>query len=128
MSTDRLRKKQKLMIEAMVQSSNIVSLACEAVGITRQTHYNWIKANKRYAEEIESLEEKQIDLAENKLMVNVKKGNQRSIEFYLNSKGTKRGYGKNTLHVENTGTLHVTPSKEDYDKARKEMEEHFGSK
>lgn len=116
------------MIENMGKLAGNVSVCCDEVGISRQTHYRWLRENDRYVDEIHNSIERYVDIAESNLILNVQSREQRAIEYFLDSKGKSRGYGKNTLHVENTGTLHVTPSKEDYDKARKEMEEHFGSK
>jgi len=40
---DNLSPKKKAMVEALTKALGIVKMACESVGISRQTHYNWLK-------------------------------------------------------------------------------------
>lgn len=64
-----------------------VSIACEKVGLSRQTVYRWMeedqefkaKVDKAIAVGIDSI----CDLAESKLVSNINSGNQRAVEFYL---------------------------------------------
>jgi hypothetical protein len=80
------------MIEALVASLGIVTEACEAVGISRQCHYKWMKEDEKYKELVEDISEIVLDFAEGKLHKQIKNDNTIATIFYLKTKGKKRGY------------------------------------
>ncbi len=105
------------MIRALEKSMGVISTACSNVGITRQTHYNWLEKDPKYAAEVDAINEKSIDFAESKLfqLINgveipetkvflsegtiithdMKKKfapDTAATIFYLKTKGKKRGY------------------------------------
>lgn len=96
MNKIRLKKKQKLMIEALIKSLGNITIACESVGIGRTTHYLWLKENPKYKKEVEETEERTLDFFENALFKQAKAGNMTAIIFYLKTKGKKRGYIERT--------------------------------
>jgi len=101
---------KKAMVEALKSSFGIVSTAASNVGISRQTHYNWIKDDPEYSEQVENINEAAIDFVESKLRekingVTVQTYNSKgepviyeqppsdtAIIFYLKTKAKKRGY------------------------------------
>jgi hypothetical protein len=125
----RLSKLQKEMIAALEKTGLNVALACTMVTTGRTVHYKWIENNPKYKAAIEEIHESLIDLAESKLIINVKKGDQKAIQYMLDSKGKARGYGKAKIELstedgkplEHSHT--VTP--EEIKQARKVMNEHF---
>lgn len=86
-----MRDKEKFL-DAFAAKLGNVKEACEAAGIARKTFYNWKNNDEEFAEEIESIEEGLIDLAETKLLENIQKGKTNEILFYLRTKGKKRDY------------------------------------
>lgn len=105
---------KKAMIEAMKETYGIISTAAEHTGISRQTHYNWLKEDPEYSEAIENINEAAIDHVESKLRekingVTVQTYNAKgepviyeqppsdtAIIFYLKTKAKKRGYVERT--------------------------------
>ena len=87
---------KKAMVEAMKKSLGIISTACAEVGINRSTHYDWLKTDEEYKQEIEHIAESVIDFAESKLHTLIDKGDVASTIFYLKTKGKKRGYVERT--------------------------------
>lgn len=87
-----LRGKKKLMLEALKAQLGVVSAACNQVGISRNTHYKWLRENEKYKEEVENLPEVTLDFVENALLKNIKSGNVTAQIFYLKTKGKERGY------------------------------------
>jgi hypothetical protein len=83
---------KKAMIEALEKSLCVVTTACKQVGIDRQTHYNWLKRDKKYAEAVENLQDITLDFAESQLHKQIKEGNTTATIFLLKTKGKKRGY------------------------------------
>ena len=109
------------MIGALEKSLGIVTTAAEAVGISRKTHYQWLKEDPEYRQEVEALSDAALDFAESKLFekitgVEVASGvnkdtgepitysvppSDTAIIFYLKTKGKHRGYIEKT-QVEST--------------------------
>tara|TARA_R110000751_G_scaffold102728_10_gene197786 strand:- start:5862 stop:6245 length:384 start_codon:yes stop_codon:yes gene_type:complete len=87
--TDTLKK---AMLSSMEQSLGIVTSACKAVNISRDTHYRWMKEDEIYNESINSLDEMALDFAESSLHRQIRDGITSATIFYLKCKGRKRGY------------------------------------
>lgn len=83
---------KKEMIDALERSLGIVSTACQAMGMSRQTHYNWMKADEEYKSAVLELEDRTIDFAESHLHKLIKDGNPAATIFFLKTKGKRRGY------------------------------------
>ncbi len=87
--------KKQLTKKILLELSEIpnVSLICKKLSISRQTFYRWKKENPEFNKAVdESLEygiESISDLAESKLIENIKNGKQRSIEYWLNNNKKK---------------------------------------
>lgn len=118
---DKTDSNKKKMLEALGRSLGIVSTACAAVGISRQTHYEWMSEDEEYKKAVADIDEKVIDFAESKLhqlvdgvkiavpdpknpnktiMVYKEPPNATAVLFMLKTKGRKRGYEQNTRSVE----------------------------
>lgn len=88
----KLKKKQRLFIEAFSKNAANISRACTAVGITRRTYYNWLENNDEFASIIDDINESQIDQAESLLKVRMNDGDTTALIFFLKTKGKSRGY------------------------------------
>jgi hypothetical protein len=98
---------KKAMIAALEKSLGIVTTASKEVGISRNTHYTWLKEDEAYASEVESISDMALDFAESQLHQQIKNGEVTSTIFYLKTKGKKRGYIERQ-EVENSGTMAIT--------------------
>lgn len=83
---------KKAMIQALEKALGIVTQACKVVGISRQTHYNWMAADEDYKGAVEDLGDVALDFAESKLHKLIDSGNPAATIFYLKTKGKNRGY------------------------------------
>jgi predicted DNA-binding transcriptional regulator AlpA len=79
------------MIQALEKSLGIVTSACKVVGISRQTHYNWMEDDE-YKAAVMELGDVALDFAESKLHKLIDQGNPAATIFYLKTKGKERGY------------------------------------
>lgn len=80
------------MLEALEKTLGVVSPACTSVGISRNTHYVWMKDDPDYKEAVDGLLEFQMDFVESKLFENINNGDTGSTIFYLKTKARSRGY------------------------------------
>jgi hypothetical protein len=84
--------KQKDIIDVFRKKGCNISATCNALGISRQTYYNWLKNDEDLKIEIEDSKEAVLDNVESKLLAAINDGNITAIIFYLKTKGKHRGY------------------------------------
>ena len=89
---DNLSPKKAAMVEALTKALGIVKMACESVGISRNTHYRWLKEDEAYKEACDNLPEVVLDFAEHHLHKLISQGNPAATIFYMKTKGKHRGY------------------------------------
>lgn len=80
------------MIEALEKTLGVVTTACKQVGISRETHYRWLKEDMQYADACADVGNVTLDFAESKLHEAILEGNIAAIIFFLKTKGKVRGY------------------------------------
>ena len=84
----QLSARQKKMIKVL-RDTHIIKTACDRVGISRQTHYRWVKENKEYAKQVdESIAEGVAlinDMAETQLISKIQNGNTFTIRYWLDN-------------------------------------------
>lgn len=88
--------KKKAMIDALTSTLGIVSIACQKVGISRQTHYEWLRTDDTYKLECNDIKNYSIDFVESKLFECIKDKRETSIIFYLKTQAKDRGYVERT--------------------------------
>lgn len=100
---NRVEENKEKLLEALTKTRGIVAYACQTVGISRKTFYNYVNTDDAFAEQVDDIVELQIDVAEAALLKKIKKENLAAIIFYLKTKGKKRGYvEKQVIESDNT--------------------------
>jgi transposase-like protein len=102
-SVQKTDKKKSDFLIALKNNNGNISEACQAINIGRQTYYSWIEKDETFKQDAEDAQESLIDLAESKLVENIKDNDNTSIIFFLKTKGKKRGY------IEKQEIEHVKP-------------------
>lgn len=81
-------RKEQALLEQLKTIPN-VSLACEKVGLSRNTVYRWCREDPEFKarldEALESGVESVNDLAESKLIANINSGSMRAIQYWLDN-------------------------------------------
>jgi hypothetical protein len=90
MTTTDIKKGQ--MLEALEKSLGIVTTATKTAGISRETHYRWMKEDPEYKEKVDSIGDIALDFAESQLHKQIREGNSTATIFFLKTKGKNRGY------------------------------------
>ena len=98
------------MLQALTTSLGNVTEAAAAVGMSRETHYDWLKNDPEYSAAVASLKNVALDFAESQLkklmegaerqalthdgeVVTIKDApNTSAVIFYLKTQGKQRGY------------------------------------
>ena len=110
---------KRAMIEALEACLGLVTHACKKVGISRETHYKWLRQDEEYRLRCEQVGEIVIDMAESSLYKQINQGNTAATIFFLKTRGKKRGYEQEDNH------LMLQPKHEivlTYDAEKKEIE------
>lgn len=101
---------KKAMIDALEKSLGIVTSACKAVGISRETHYRWLREDEDYSTSVRSIEDIALDFAESQLHKQIKEGEVSSTIFFLKTKGKRRGYVERQEIDTNIAPINITIS------------------
>ena len=84
--------KKKMLIESLENSLGIVSTACSKVNISRSSFYKWYKEDEDFRKKVDEIDSVKLDFVESQLFKNIQNLKEKSIIFYLQHKGHKRGY------------------------------------
>lgn len=93
------------IIDALIKTHGMMSKAARILNCDVKTISNRMKECPEIAEALEEAEAIRLDEAETMLDKNVKKGDQRAIEFFLSKKGRLRGYGTDSKEKDNVPDL-----------------------
>lgn len=86
------KKEMEIVVDVYKRKGCNISATCDALKISRQTFYNWLENVPKIKDGIEEADESLIDFAETKLIEKINNGDTSCIQFYLRTKGRKRGY------------------------------------
>jgi len=86
-----LTEKQEAFLDTLEKSLGVVSTALLKEGITREEYTMWLK-NNVFKAKVEHINELSLDFVENKLLKKIKEDDLNAIQFFLKTKGKKRGY------------------------------------
>jgi len=90
----RISGKQAKMISELGRSLGIVTPACKEAGISRETHYKWLRTNPLYANAVNELEKQKEDLIEQAFLNLVIDKNPQAVIHAVKTKLKHRGYGE----------------------------------
>ena len=112
--------KKDTLLQALENSLGIVSTACNRTGISRSSFYKWYKEDEEFRQKVDEIDNVKLDFVESKLFKNIENEKEKSIIFYLQHKGHKRGY----IQRQN---INLTSNEEDIKKIEIEIIESKGN-
>ena len=112
--------KKDTLLQALENSLGIVSTACNRTGISRSSFYKWYKEDEEFRKKVDEIDNVKLDYVETKLFKNIENEKEKSIIFYLQHKGHKRGY----IQRQN---INLTSNEEDIKKIEIEIIEPKGN-
>ena len=120
MSKKEHNLKKDTLLQALENSLGIVSPACNRTGISRSSYYKWYKEDEEFRQKVDEIDNVKLDFVESKLFKNIENEKEKSIIFYLQHKGHKRGY----IQRQN---INLTSNEEDIKKIEIEIIESKGN-
>ena len=112
--------KKETLLQALESSLGIVSTACNRTGISRSSFYKWYKEDEEFRQKVDEIDNVKLDYVETKLFKNIENEKEKSIIFYLQHKGHKRGYVQRQ-------NINLTSNEEDIKKIEIEIIESKGN-
>ena len=112
--------KKEALLEALENGLGIVSTACTRTGISRSSFYKWYNEDEEFKKKVDEIDNVKLDFVETKLFKNIENEKEKSIIFYLQHKGHKRGY----IQKQN---INLTSNEEDIKKIEIEIIESKGN-
>ena len=88
----------------LIAKDGHVGAACKALGITRKRYRKWAESDAEFAQDCQDAMESLIDLAQSKLVENIRKNVSKDIQFLLKTQARHRGYGDKVEH-EHSGMI-----------------------
>lgn len=82
----------KKIITAYEKKAGNLSATATALGVSRQTLYDWQHEFPELKSQMKDVEESLLDFTESKLLEAIQSGNLTAIIFHLKTKGKERGY------------------------------------
>ena len=86
-----LSPSQELFLSVLEKSLGIVSIALQKADVSRDEYVVW-QDNIEFKRRLDLISDTSVDYVENKLLALINKGDLSAIQFYLKTKGKKRGY------------------------------------
>lgn len=88
----RIEKEKEDLLNALAQTSGIVSSACKAANVSRMTYYRFYEEDATFRERADDIKELQKDFAESLILKKMKEGDTTMIIFYAKTQMKDRGY------------------------------------
>ena len=112
--------KKDTLLQALESSLGIVSTACTQANVSRSSFYKWYNEDEEFKNKVDEIDNVKLDFVESKLFKNIENEKEKSIIFYLQHKGHKRGY----IQRQN---INLTSNEEDIKKIEIEIIEPKGN-
>lgn len=89
---ERVAQEKADLLQALANTSGIVSSACKAANVSRMTYYRWYNEDPDFREKADDIKELQKDFAESLILKKMKEGDTTMIIFYAKTQMKDRGY------------------------------------
>lgn len=104
-------------LRVLKKTLGVVTAATRECHISRTCYYDWYNTDAIFRKKVDEINEHAIDYVELKMFEAIKNGDRRLIQFFLSTRGKKRGY---TTQIEvqqdkrSTVQINVTPFEDEY--------------
>lgn len=112
---ERVAQEKADLLQALANTSGIVSSACKAANVSRMTYYRWYNEDPDFREKADDIKELQKDFAESLILKKMKEGDTTMLIFYAKTQMKDRGYterkeitGKDGESLLNTKEIDIT--------------------
>lgn len=89
-----MEKDKEALLEALHNTSGIISSACRAAGVSRMTYYRYYNEDPEFRERADDIKELQKDFAESLILKKMKDGDTTMLIFYAKTQMKDRGYSE----------------------------------
>ena len=97
-------EKKSELLAALTDALGIALFACKRADVRYEEYLAWRRDDSEFARQVDLIEERAIDFVEGKAFEEIKKGNARLIQFFLQTKGRARGYARASANEKTSKT------------------------
>lgn len=87
-------ERQSALLEALREALGIALFACKRAEVSYDEYLEWRREDPEFARQVTLIDERALDFVEGKAFEEIRNGNARLIQFFLETKGRGRGYAK----------------------------------
>ena len=98
-----VKNKMRLLV-ALSLTHGSIARACRKAKLSRQTFYDWQSDDEEFAAFVDEIEEAKNDMAEDALLILVRRLRDAPVIFYNKTRNKKRGYGEVERETESINT------------------------
>lgn len=108
----RVKERQKKFIEKYRENVGMYWQSVRDLEEEEKDIRLWILRNEWFRDELNRVDEEIADAVERKLLDKITEGSEKSIHYYLDAKGKKRGYGASMGNITVSQGVIVLPTRE----------------
>lgn len=88
----RVAADKATFLRSLKSKLGVVSAASLECNISRTTFYDWLHNDPAFKRKVDQINEHAIDFVESKMFEGINNGDRQLIQFFLSTRGKKRGY------------------------------------
>lgn len=86
------RFSQKKVLDCVKKHDGFLTYVAKELGVSYQTIWNYVQRFPKIKAALQDLKERNLDIAETKLLEKINQGSSTDIQFFLRTQGMSRGY------------------------------------
>lgn len=102
------------LLAALEETLGIALFACRRAEIEYDDYRAWLRDDPEFARRVDLIDEIALDFVEGKALDEIKNGNARLIQFYLQTKGKARGYDPTASNAPRQTVAFLSPEEMEY--------------
>ena len=102
------------LLDALEETLGIALFACRRAEIEYDDYRAWLRDDPEFARRVDLIDEIALDFVEGKALDEIKNGNARLIQFYLQTKGKARGYDPTASNAPRQTVAFLSPEEMEY--------------
>ena len=109
-----VEERKEAFLQELYKTLGCALGACRKTGFDRATLEAWLQDDAEFADRVRLIAEDALDYVESRMFDEIKNGNARLIQLYLEKKGKARGYGDRTDSARTGSIAILTRDEMDY--------------
>jgi len=102
-------QRKAYFLQELLRQNGMLTKACRESETPMAEYRTWMQSDQDFVQAVEEIKDSILDDVESKLISNAKSGNDFAIKYFMDARGTDRGYGKSAgAKSEESGELDLS--------------------